>query len=461
MPLFSADALVSWSGGTWIPLPAAPTRGVCADTRRLRAGDLYVAIRGPRFDGHDFIAAAFAAGAGAVMAESVPAEQPGPVLVVGDTRKALGDLAAGYRRTLAARVVGVTGSVGKTTVKEMIADALAQAAPTARTPGNWNNDIGLPLSLLAIEPVHRYAVLEAGTNHPGEIAALCRGMRPDWGVVTAVGPGHLEHFRSVEAVAREKADLLRALPAGGLAFLPRDDAWYELLRAAAPCPVVTVSLEAGADYRARPDPAGGEHFVVEERETNERAELVSPLPGRHMVVNALFAAAVGRRSGLSWTSIAAALGRYRPPPLRWNRSVVREVTFINDAYNANPMSMRAALEAFGRMPVGGRRWLVLGGMLELGPGECDLHRQLGGVAASGPWEALLAVGPRGAWIVEGAREAGLSADRSFCCADAGAAARLLGKWARPGDAVLLKASRTERLERVLEAFAAAAGAARE
>ncbi|HOW97841.1 MAG TPA: UDP-N-acetylmuramoyl-tripeptide--D-alanyl-D-alanine ligase, partial [Kiritimatiellia bacterium] len=395
-------------------------------------------------------------------AETCPAAgTAGPVLVVGDTRKALGDLASGYRRTVTARLVGVTGSVGKTTVKEMIADALAQAAPTARTPGNWNNDIGLPLSLLAIEPVHRYAVLEAGTNHPGEIAALCRGMRPDWGVVTAIGQGHLEHFGSVEAVAREKADLLRALPAGGLAFLPRDDAWYELLRAAAPCPVVTVSLEAGADYRGRPDPAGGDRFVVEERETGERAELVSPLPGRHMVANALFAAAVGRRCGLPWAAISAALARYRPPPLRWNRSVVRNVTFINDAYNANPMSMRAALEAFGRMAVAGRRWLVLGGMLELGPGECDLHRQLGRVVAGGPWEGLLAVGPRGAWIVEGTREAGLSADRSFCCADAGAAARRLDQWARPGDAVLLKASRTERLEKVLESFAAAPGAGRE
>lgn len=454
MPLLSAKDLATWSGGAWAGAAPPSVRGVCTDTRRLRAGDLYVALRGPHFDGHDFIGQAFAAGASAVMAEHAPVPAPGPVLRVVDTRKALGGLAAGYRRTLAARLIGVTGSVGKTTVKEMTADVLAQAAPTARTLGNWNNDIGLPLSLLAIEPVHRYAVLEVGTSHPGEIAPLCACLRPDWGMVTAVGPGHLEHFDSVEAIAREKAALLRALPPGGLAFLPRDDAWFELLFAATPCPVVTVSLEAGADYRGRPDPAGGLRFRVEERESGEAAELELPLPGRHLVADALFAVAAGRRCGLSWGAIGAALGRYKPPPLRWARSAVRGVAFVNDAYNANPMSMKAALEAFAKMPVEGRRWLVLGGMLELGAAECDLHRQLGRIAAGGPWAGLLAVGPRGVWIVEGAREAGLSDDRAFCCSDTAAAAVRLKQWAGPGDAVLLKASRAEQLEKVLEAFAA-------
>ncbi|MBP7830496.1 MAG: UDP-N-acetylmuramoyl-tripeptide--D-alanyl-D-alanine ligase [Kiritimatiellae bacterium] len=454
MPLLSAKDLATWSGGAWEGAAPPSARGVCADTRRLREGDLYVALAGPRFDGHDFIGAAFAAGASAVMAERAPVPAPGPVLRVGDTRKALGELAAGYRRTLDARLIGVTGSVGKTTVKEMTADMLAQAAPTARTLGNWNNDIGLPLSVLAIEPVHRYGVMEVGTSHPGEIAALCACLRPDWGLVTAVGPGHLEYFDSVQAIAREKAELLRSLPPGGLAFLSRDDAWYELLYAATPCPVVTVSLEAGADYRGRPDPAGGLRFTVEERESGQAAELEVPLPGRHLVADALLAVAVGRRCGLSWEAIGAALARFRPQPLRWARSVARGVAFVNDAYNANPMSMKAALETFAKSPVEGRRWLVLGGMLELGAAECDLHRQLGRIVAAGPWAGLLAVGPLGAWIAEGAREAGLSDGRAFLCPDAETAARRLLQWTRPGDAVLLKASRAEQLEKVLEAFAA-------
>jgi UDP-N-acetylmuramoyl-tripeptide--D-alanyl-D-alanine ligase len=174
-----------------------------------------------------------------------------------------------------------------------------------------------------------------------------------------------------------------------------------------------------------------------------------------MVANALFAVAVGRRCGLSWEAIGAALGRYRPLPMRWNRAVLHGVEFVNDAYNANPVSMRAALETFANMDVAGRRWLVLGGMLELGTVECDLHRRLGRDVAAGPWAGLLAIGPRGAWIAEGAQEAGLSADRLFCCPDTIAAAGLLKKMARSGDAVLLKASRTERLEKVQEAYAAA------
>ncbi|MBU1694673.1 MAG: UDP-N-acetylmuramoyl-tripeptide--D-alanyl-D-alanine ligase [Verrucomicrobia bacterium] len=458
MPSFLAKDLSAWSGGTWERGEPPPVRGICADTRTLRAGELYVALRGPHFDGHTFIGEAFARGAAAVMAETAVESAGKPVLRVPCTRKALAALAAGYRRTLDARLIGVTGSVGKSTVKEMTADLLASAAPTARTRGNWNNDIGLPLSLLMIEPSDRYGVFEVGTNHPGEIVALCEYLRPEWGIITAIGPAHLEYFDSVESIAREKSALLRILPAKGLAFLSRDDAWFDRLRAASPCEVVTVSLDAEADYRAQPDPAAGSRFVVQERATGQRAELTAPLPGRYMVANALLAVAVGRRCGLTWEAIRESLGRYRPLPMRWNRAVLHGVEFVNDAYNSNPVSVRAALETFAKMEVAGRRWLVLGGMLELGAAECDLHHQLGRDVAAGPWAGLLYVGPRGAWIAEGAREAGMSADRLFGCPDTMSAAGLLNKLARPGDAVLLKASRTECLEKVQEAYAASQAA---
>jgi UDP-N-acetylmuramoyl-tripeptide--D-alanyl-D-alanine ligase len=458
MPSFLAKDLSAWSGGTWAGGAPPPIRGICADTRTLRAGELYVALRGPNFDGHTFIEEAFLRGAAAVMAEAAAKSVREPVLRVPCTRAALAALAAGYRRTLDARLIGVTGSVGKTTVKEMTADLLASAAPTARTRGNWNNDIGLPLSLLAIEPSDRYGVLEVGSNHPGEIAALCECLRPQWGIITAIGPGHLEFFGSVEAIAREKAALLKSLPAAGLAFLSRDDAWFDGLLAASPCEVVTVSLDAEADYRARPDPAEGSRFVVEERTTGQRAEMKVPLPGRYMVANALWAVAVGRRCGLSWEAIRESLDRYRPLPMRWSRVVLCGVEFVNDAYNANPVSMHAALEAFAKMGVAGRRWLVLGGMLELGAAECELHRQLGRAVVAGPWAGLLHVGPRGAWIAEGARDGGMSADRLFDCPDTTSAAGLLKKLARPGDAVLLKASRTEGLEKVQEAYVASKAA---
>ncbi len=453
MPAFSSKDLRKWSGGRWKSSEPSAVQGVSTDTRTIKPGNLYVAIRGAKHDGHDFVAQAFARGASAAVVDEAFAAMHAPddpLLCVKDTLKALGKIAAGYRSALNAELVAVTGSVGKTTVKEMIADVLQTRAPTARTRGNWNNDIGLPLSLLAMDPSEKFGVYEVGMNHPGELEPLCEILRPSWGVVTNVGPVHLEFFRSVEDIAREKATVFRCLPKDGAAVLSRDDKYFDILREAAPCRVITTAVSGDADYVGRVLSAGDGLFSVLERSTGEQVEFGVPLPGDHVLKDALFAVAVGRGLGVSWDDLKSALKRYTPPPMRWNRVTVAGVRVINDAYNANPMSMRAALGAFVQTPVKGRRWLVLGGMRELGAAEKDEHVTLGREIAKGDWAGLITVGKLGEWIAAGAESAGSFRGRVIRCEDHVAAARILRENMSAGDAILLKASRGEQLEKVLE-----------
>lgn len=462
MSSFTPHDLAAWCRGTWTRVPAADLCGISTDSRALPPGSLFVALRGPRFDGHRFVEEALAHGAASAVVERAALaglDRAAPLLVVEDTGRALQDLAAGHRRRLALRLLAVTGSVGKTTVKEMTADLLAGQALTARSRGNWNNDIGLPLSMLELAPEHRFGVFELGMNHPGELRPLCRLLQPDEGVITTLGPVHIEFFPSVRAIAEEKAELFRSLPSDGLAFTSRDEAHFEILRAAARCRLVTTSLREPADYQATPLGPAGNRMAVTERESGERAELELSLPGEHVMRNALLAVAVGRTHGLAWDLLAQALRRYRPPPLRWTRVAWAGLDVINDAYNANPLSMRAALRTFAGWPARGGKWLVLGDMLELGATAEAEHRALGAEIAAGAWVGLVAVGELGAWIAGGAVDAGFPAARVVRCADACSAGRVLRERAAPGDAVLLKASRRVRLEEALDDMAAdAAGA---
>lgn len=451
MPNFDAQEMAQWTGGQWRSgLPGA-IAGVSTDTRTLTAGALFVALRGPLFDGHSFVGEAFARGAvGAVIDAQahVSLRDDCPLLRVPDTAQALWDMGSGYRRRIQAVIVAVTGSVGKTTVKEMVADVLARRLPTARTRGNWNNKIGLPLSLLAMEPETRVGVFELGMNHPGELAPLCRLLQPDWGLVTTIGPVHLEFFESVEEIAVEKSALLKSLPSAGVTVLRRDEPYFEMLRAVAPDRIITLALSGEADYCGAPPDAQGK-MEIRERSTGESCRLQAPLPGAHQAANALFAAAVGRAHGLAWEDIRTALEQYRPPPMRWEQQIVAGVTVINDAYNANPVSMAAALRTFAELPVAGGRWVVLAGMLELGPTEEQWHRDLGSSLAPGPWNGIITVGSLGAVVAREAVNAGVNAARVFACADHAAAAEILGRYLQYGDAVLVKASRGQRLEQVL------------
>lgn len=451
MASFDPRQVAAWTGGAWRNGIPPAINGVSIDSRRIEPGNIFIAIPGPNFDGHDFVGAALKQGACAALVARFDPAAPaaGPLLLVPDTAKALQQFAAHYRQTFPVKIIAVTGSVGKTTVKEMIAAVLARRFPVAKTLGNWNNAYGLPLSILNMAPQSRAGVFELGVSQPGEMAPLCQLLQPDYGVVTAVGPVHLEFFGSEKAVAAEKSVLLRSLPPAGIAFLGRDDRWYEALRAAAGGRVVALGRSAAADYILCEEQNPDGLAQILERESGASFSFRPTLPGRHIVYNSLFAIALARTFGMDWAVIRAALASFRSQPMRWEAFDVAGVQVINDAYNANPMSMAAALQTFADLQCRGRKILVLAGMHELGEFSASAHRELGATLAKGLWAGLITVGRLGRLIAEAACSAGLDEKAVFTCDDHAAAAGALAGLVRPGDAVLFKASRCERLEEVL------------
>jgi len=415
--------------------------------------NLYVALKGERFDGHEFVEEAFHRGASGAVVNSgsgLSGTADRPLLLVKHTGESLKRMAAGYRRKVAPLVVGVTGSAGKSTVKEMAADILSRRGVTGHTIGNWNNDIGLPLSILAMQPDTRFGVFEVGTNHPGETAALCRVLEPDCGVITNVGPVHIEYFDSVAAIAREKSELARAVPADGRVVLNRDGGFFETLAKASACSVVTVSLREDADFTGQVEDAAAGKLVVEEKATGETCPLCLPVPGEHNMSNALQAVAIGRGVGLDWHDIRKALESFRTMPMRWEEQSLGHITVINDAYNANPMGMRAAIETFGKWPAAGSKWLVLADMLELGAAAAREHAALGQYVAEGEWRGIVTVGELASMIADAAGAAGFDSSRIHSCRDNVEATRVLERFVPSGDAVLLKGSRGMRLEEIVK-----------
>jgi UDP-N-acetylmuramoyl-tripeptide--D-alanyl-D-alanine ligase len=454
--IFDAAWLACATGGKWQRMPDLDVERICHDTRKLQPGDLYVAIRGSRIDGHTLVEEAFRRGAVGALVDNTylraSALMPSvPLLVVGDTLAALGRMAGMHRHRYGILATGITGSMGKTTVKDMTATLLREIGNTVCTQGNWNNNIGLPLSMLGIKQDTQYGVFELGMNHPGEIAPLADILSPDWGVVTSVGPVHLEFFESVEAIAHEKADLLRGLPQKGLAFLHAGDPYFPILREAVPCSLKTVALgESGdadlmiASHRGR--------LIVRERSSTEAAELPVPAAGQHNVVNAGLAILVARAAGASWEQIRRGFSQYQAAPMRWEMHAIDGYTVINDAYNANPVSMAAALETFAQTHVQGRKWLVLGDMLELGRHAESAHIELGKKIASGSWEGFVTVGLHAQTVKAAAVEAGYATD----AVAAFPTVQDVGDWLftrlKPADAVLLKGSRGVQLEKLLVGF---------
>lgn len=452
MVKFDPNQLAEWTGGSWHNSIPQSVDGISADSRRLTRGNIFIAIRGPHFDGHDFVPSALQQGAsGAVVARPDLADRGlGPLLVVNDTSHALRKMAASYRRTLNIRMIAVTGSVGKTTVKEMIAGTLARRLTTAKTIGNWNNEYGLPLSILNMDPRAGIGVFELGVNHPGELAPLCQLLKPDWGIVTTVGPVHLEFFGSEKTVVEEKAVLLKNLPENGTAFLGCDHPWYDLLRSAVRCRVISAGERNDADYVLLKNSNKGEEQEVFEKKSGAKFRFRSPLPGRHIVYNALFAIAVARANGFDWPVIREGLEDYQPQPMRWQSETVGGVLVINDAYNANPMSMEAALQTFEAIKHDGHKWLVLGGMHELGASAEEAHSKLGLAVARFQWSGLVTIGSLGNMIADAAEKAGIKRKNIFRCGNHSSVAGILAVSVKPGDAVLFKASRCERLEKALE-----------
>ncbi|MHB8514646.1 MAG: UDP-N-acetylmuramoyl-tripeptide--D-alanyl-D-alanine ligase [Dehalococcoidia bacterium] len=429
-------------------LPGGPShfRHAVVDSRKAGRGDLFVALPGERDDGHDFVSDAARRGAaGAIVARAVAVGIA--QYVVRDPLVALQALATQRRAARPRlRVVGITGSVGKTTTKEIAAAVLATKYPVLKNEGNLNSEIGMPLVLLELTHRHRRAVLEMGMWAEGEMALLCEMAKPDIGVVTMVGPAHMERLGTIEAIAREKSVLPASLPKGGVAVLNADDALVAAMAARTRAHVITFGLSRAADVRAegiQSHGLSGVSFTL--AHGDERAPVYSRLPGRALVHNALAAAAVGLVDGLTLPDVADALSA-APPAVRFSaQRGAGGSTIIDDSYNASPASMLAALDLLGEMP--GRKFAVLGDMRELGGAEVAGHREVGRRAAEVA-DAIVAVGVLGRIIGEAARAAGHGDVRTV--EDKSEVARALAPLLRKGDVVLLKASRALALETVAD-----------
>ena len=426
---------------------------VRTDSREVAAQDLFVALEGERFDGHNFLQEAGARGATGVLArrDKVVVGTGHPACIaVDDTRKALGRLAARYRNDFDIPFIAIAGSNGKTTTKDMLASVLLQRYRTLWSRDSFNNNIGVPRTLLELERSHEVAVLEIGTNHPGELAPLVRMVQPQYGVITSIGPEHLEFFGNIAGVAEEEGWLAELIPAGGTLFV--NGAAPEIGRIIERCRanVVTVGWGAASDWKARflsMDERGVSFEVVGgARDCMGLYEL--NLLGRHQVLNALLVIAVAHELGLNQEEIRLGLAQCPPPKMRLQASNANGIWILDDTFNANVDSMRAALQTLHEFPCRGRRMAVLGEMAELGAQSLKAHAEVGRQAAAVRLDHLFTVGANAEGIGEAARSAGLAAVHHFSNAEEAAAA--VRGFAREGDVVLLKASRAARLERVGE-----------
>ncbi|HSI86283.1 MAG: UDP-N-acetylmuramoyl-tripeptide--D-alanyl-D-alanine ligase [Candidatus Methylacidiphilales bacterium] len=430
------------------------------DTRSIKAGDLFVALRGDRFDGHAYIVDAAKLGAiGAIISEPLTPQQTAALppsfglIEVEDTLEALQLFAGAYRRTLPLRTIGVTGSSGKTSTKEMIAAVLKQKYQTRATVGNLNNHVGVPLTLLSLEPSDEFGVIEMGMNHPGEIAPLAAMAAPEIGVITNVGTGHIEFFKDQSGIAFEKTELIASLPSGGVAILDANDPWCVRLKHRTTARIIWVGVEAHADWSAHDialEPKGIRFNLLHNRKS---VTVRLPLYSRVMVTNALLAAAVGGYAGLSLEEIARGLESLKLPGQRMEVISTNGRWLINDAYNANCDSMIAALGALREFPAHGRKVAVLGSMGELGSRAEELHRKVGAEAARLGLDQLLVLGPHAREYREGALAAGASNQSVVFCDDISqAVAALRISFSRSGDCLLVKGSRFMRLENLVSAI---------
>lgn len=422
------------------------------DTRTVQPGELYVALRGEKFDGNAFAADAAARGASAVLMDSaeaaagLPAEFP--TLVAEDSLAALTRLAAAWRGRLDLRVLGITGSNGKTSTKEFAAAVLGAKFKVAKTQGNLNNHIGVPLSILSARAADRAAVWEVGMNHPGEIAPLAALIRPEAAIITNIGVAHIEFLGSREAIAQEKGSLAEALPETGVLILSHGDDLSDRIAARTPARVVRTGL-AGGDITASNlvEGDGSCAFVLHVDGRSIPAEI--PCNGAHMVANALQAVAAGIAFGIPPEDAAHALARAKLTGGRLARRIIRGVHFLDDTYNASPDSMVAALATLRALPGAGHRIAVLGRMGELGPHAPEGYLRTGAAAAKFA-DILVTVGPETAPLAEAARAAGMA--RIHEVQDTASAARMLSQLARAGDIVLVKGSRSARMESAIEQF---------
>ena len=450
MQQFTLSQAAAWTGGTCTADPVI-TR-VVRDAREAGPGSLFVAIQGERFDGHDFIGQAVERGAVAVLTHRKEETYPIPALYVADTRQALLDLAGGYRAQFDCPVVAVTGSVGKTTTKEMIAAVLSERYETLKTEGNLNNTIGMPFTALRMDENTEAAVFEMGMSGFGEIAAMAACGQPNIAVITMIGTSHIEFLGSREGICRAKMEILEGLAArGGIAVLNGDEPllWDQKDRLFGR--ILWFGQENPAcDFRAEDISCadGTLRFTMIWPEGRQTVEVASQ--GTHNVMNALAAAACGWLLGLEADEIADGLAAYRPIGLREQRYEKNGFSIYEDCYNASPDSMEAALRVLGSMP-GARRIAVLGGMGELGSYAPEGHRRAGRAAAQYA-DRIFAYGANTEYLREGALEGGMAPEDVTCFDTHEALAEALRRAAQPGDALLFKGSRAMKMENVLKLF---------
>lgn len=446
MAELSLDLILAATQGRLIGAGPRTFPGVATDTRTLRPGELFVALPGEQRDGHEFVPRAFAAGAGgALVSREISAA--GLCIVVEDPLRALGMIAAAHRNALALKVIAVTGSVGKTTVKEMLAAILEQGWRTVKSRANYNNEIGLPLTLLDLDASHQAAVVEMAMRGRGQIGYLTGIARPQVGVITNIGLSHLELLGSRDAIAEAKAELVEGLPADGAAVLNADDDYFAVLSSRSAAPVVSFGAREGAEVRVSDLAATTDGLCFRLTGRLIEAEIVSPVTGRHQAVNAAAAAAAALSAGAAPAWVVTGLARYRATEMRGRIVEAPDgYTVIDDSYNAAPDSVRAALDMLADLP-GNRKWAVLGDMKELGDASVEQHHAIGRTAAETGLAGLITVGELGRHIAEGAREAGL-ADVAEAADNAAAAAAATARLATD-DVVLVKGSRAMQMEEIV------------
>ena len=446
--------IADWCGGTVAPeYETVPVTGVESDSRKVEVGDLFVALRGERVDGHDFIPSAKTLGAVAALV-SRPSEEL-PCVVVESPLRAYGEIAKHYREMTGVKVVGITGSVGKTTTKEMIASVLSRDFKLYKSEGNHNNEIGLPMTVMNMPEDTELLVAELGTNHPGEIAYLSAIAQPDYAVITNIGIAHIEYLGSREGILREKLDILRSSLKNTVGIFNGDEPLLWDKRESLGCKVVTYGIENSAcDLTADLHSDGtfdivnnglaAAHLPVGEKFTAKLS-----IPGKHNVLNALAAAAIGLLLGETPELIAQGLVSYQASGMRQNIYEQDGYQIYADCYNASPDAMEATLSVLGGMAGEGRRFAVLGSMLELGDYAEEGHRRAGRAAAQYA-DVLYAYGPDAAAMVAGAREKGM--EHAYAFDDQTALVAALREDAKKGDALLFKGSRGMRMERALAMF---------
>ncbi|MCX7843586.1 MAG: UDP-N-acetylmuramoyl-tripeptide--D-alanyl-D-alanine ligase [Clostridia bacterium] len=425
---------------------------ISTDSRKIEHGDLFIPIAGERFDGHDFVQSSLEAGASAVISHKALQYAEGKTAIkVGDTRKALADIARFYRMKFDIPFVAITGSVGKTSTKDMVYCVMQERFNTLKTEGNFNNEIGLPLTMFNLDPSHDAGVLELGMSGFGEISRLVSVVRPDIAIITNIGMAHIEKLGSRQNILKAKMEILEGLKEGGLLILNGDDPLLHGLKDFLKVRTVFYGMDEGHDYQAYNIESHGESGTKFEINISQREYKVHvPVPGIHNVYNALAAIAAGIELKIPMELVVNGISKFTSGKMRLNIINHNGFKIINDAYNASPQSMEAALGVLSDVASGGRTVAVLGDMLELGDWSLKAHKDLGKFAISQGIKYIITVGENARGIAEGAMTAGAEEHRVFSFEETGKAAEFLGKFVKQGDTVLVKGSRGMKMEQIVD-----------